>query len=175
MAPQGERVDVEDVGSGLFGDEVDEPGRIQVSRLSHDAGMGETRHLRRQRGHMIERIRDDDDHAVGRAGNDLLGDLLDDLGVDLEEVHAAHARLARQTGRDDDDVASCGVGVVVGADHLGAVSLYRARLVHVEGEALGESLDDVGHDDLVGEVGLGEALRGRRPVLAGSDDGDLGH
>ena len=57
--------------------------------------------------------------ASGDVLGDVLGDPAHDLGVDLEQVHPAHAGLARQAGGDDDDVGALGglvaaaVGVVV--------------------------------------------------------------
>ncbi len=175
MAAQCQRIHIEDVDPCLLGDEMDEPRRIEIPGLAHHPGLRETRDLRRQRRHVVERVGDHDDHGVRRVADDLLGDLLDDLGVDLEQVHAAHPRLAGQPGGDHDDVAAGGVGVVVGPDDLGAIPLDGPRLVHVERQALGQPLDDVGHHDLVGDVGLGEPLDGGRAVLAGADDGDLAH
>ncbi len=124
---------------------------------------------------MIEGIGDHDDHRIRRVRSDLLGDLLDDLGVDLQQVHARHAGLARQTGGDDDDIAAGGVGVVVGAGDHRPIPLEGPRLVHVERQALGEPFDDVGHHDFVGEIHLSEPLDRRGSVLARANDGDLRH
>ena len=102
-----------------------------------------------------------------------------DLGVDLEQVHPAHAGLARQAGGDDDDVRArdrlVPLAVRAGgdADDLGLEALDRPGLVEIEGETLGLALDDVGEHDGVEDVVLGEALRGGRAVEAGADDGDL--
>ena len=117
--------------------------------------------------------------AFGRVLGDVLGDAADDLGVDLEQVHPAHARLARQAGGDHDDVGALdllvarAVGAGGDADDLGLEALDRPGLVEVEREALGLALDDVGEHDRVEDVVLGQALRGRRAVEAGADDGDL--
>src|SRR5439155_21379837 len=45
------------------------------------------------------------------------------------------------------------------------------RLHHVERQTLGQPFHDVGHDDLVGQPRLGDALNRGRSVLACSDDG----
>ena len=82
---------------------------------------------------------------------------------------------ARQPGGDHHDVAPSGVGVVVGPHDQGAVALDGPRLVHVERQALGKALDDVGHHDLVDQIRLGEALHRRRPVLPGPNHGHLAH
>ena len=91
-----------------------------------------------------------------------------DAGVGRQQVHAAHARLARQAGGEQHHVAARGLLVVVGADHPGGVALQVAGLVHVEGQALGQALHHVGDDHLVDQAHLGEALGGRRPVPAGA-------
>ena len=111
--------------------------------------------------------------ASGEPATSLLGDVADDLGVDLEQVHAAHAGLARQARGDDADVGARGLVVAVGAHDAGLEALDRPALHHVERQALRLALDDVGHDDLVGVVGLGDALDERRTVEAAPHDGDL--
>src|SRR5262249_53801294 len=59
------------------------------------------------------------------------------------------------------------------ADHPGLETLDRPGLVQVQCEALRLALDDVGQHDGVEDVVLGEALRGRRAVEPGPDDGHL--
>src|SRR5262249_60696395 len=56
---------------------------------------------------------------------------------------------------------------------LGLEALDRPRLVHVQREAFRPPLDDVGEDDLVEDVVLGEPLRGGRAVEPGPDDAHL--
>src|SRR5690606_24742813 len=59
------------------------------------------------------------------------------------------------------------------ADHLALVPLDRARLVEVERQALGASFDDVGEDDRLEDVALGEPLCRRGAIEPGADNGDL--
>ena len=89
-----------------------------------------------------------------------------------EQVVAAHARLARHAGGDDDHVGAGDVLVVVGAGDLRVEALDRAALLEVERLALGNALDDVEQDDVAelllrGQVGEGAA------DIAGTDQGDL--
>ena len=128
--------------------------------------------LHRDVAHGVERVRDDDQDRVGRVLRGLLDDRPDDPGVLGEQVVAAHARLAGEAGRDDDDVRAGRVGVVVRAGDPGVVADDRGRLGQVEALALGQALDDVDEDD-VGEARLGDPLGGRRADIAGADDGDL--
>ena len=110
--------------------------------------------------------------ASGEWRRRLLDDGADDPGVLGQQVVAAHARLAGQAGGDHDDVRAGRVGVVVRAGDPGVVADDRGGLGQVEALALRQPLDDVDQDD-VGEAGLGDALRGRRADVAGTDDGDL--
>ena len=101
------------------------------------------------------------------------------LALISEQVHPAHAGLARQAGGDHDDVGALdglvALAVRAGgdADDLGLEALDGPGLVEVEREALGLALDDVGEHDRVEDVVLGQALRGGRAVETGADDGDL--
>ena len=90
---------------------------------------------------------------------------LDDLLVRGEQVVAAHARLPRKPGGDDDDVRSGGLVVGVRAGDVRLVADDGAGLVEVERLALRQALDDVDQDD-VRVVALGESLRGRRAYVA---------
>ena len=102
----------------------------------------------------------------------VLGALLDDLVVGVEEVVAAHPRLAGDAGGDDDDVGPGGVLVVVRPEDARVGALDRRRLHDVEALALGHALDDVDEDD-VGQLAVGDPLRQRRPHVPGPDHGDF--
>ena len=78
---------------------------------------------------------------------------LHDFVVGVEQVVAAHAGLARNSGGDDDDVGVGGVGVVVGAEDGGIALLDGHGLEQVETLALGDAFHDVDEDD------VGEFLR----------------
>ena len=88
--------------------------------------------------------------------------------------------LRGKPGRDDHDVAvssllvaGAGGGVGGDTDDLGLEALDRPRLVHVERQALGLAVDDVGEDNGVEDVVLGEALCSGRAVETRSDHGHL--
>ncbi len=91
--------------------------------------------------HHVERIRDDDEDRVRRRLLDLLGDLLHDAGVGVEQVVARHARLAGDAGGDDDDVGVGGLIVAVRADDARVESFDRRRLPLVETLALRDSFE----------------------------------
>ena len=122
--------------------------------------------------HRVERVGDDDQDRVRRVAHRLLDDGPDDPGVLGEQIVAAHARLAGQAGRDDDDIGAGGVRVVVRSDHARVVPDDGGGLGKVEALALRQPLDDVDEDD-VGDARLRDALGGRRADVAGADDRDL--
>ena len=77
--------------------------------------------------HRVQRIGDDDHHRIGRCSGDVLGDLLDDSGVDGDQIVPAHAGLSRQASRHDHHVAVTGRLVVAGPDDLRVKPLDRRR------------------------------------------------
>ena len=174
-----QRLHAADRHAELFGDEVGEPGGVEHAGLAEHPVLREAGGDLRQGGHLVERVGHHDHHRVRRVPGDVLGDLPDDAGVGLDEVHPAHARLARQAGGDDDDGGArdrlVAGAVLAGRDpgDLGLEALDRTGLVQVESQAFRLALDDVGEDDLVEDVVLGEALRRGGAVEPGSDDGDL--
>jgi hypothetical protein len=101
--------------------------------------------------------------------DDVLGALLDDLGVGVQEIVAAHPRLARDAGGDDDDVRARRVLVVVRPDHSRVGALDRPGLHHVEALALRHALDYV-DERHVRELAVGDPLRQRRAHVAAADD-----
>ena len=161
---QRHRLDLRRRDVELFRDEVPEPARVQYPRHPHHALAPEPARLRGEVGHLVERVRDDDDDRVGRAVLHVVHDVSDDARVLLQEVHPAHARLSRQTGGDHDDVRPSGVPVIVRPDDVRLESLHRARLAHVEGDALRQPLDDVDEND------LGEALLDHPHGRGGTDE-----
>ena len=154
------------------GEEGAEAGACRGCRPAEDALLRKAGDVLGHVAHGVERVRDDDQDGVRRAGDHLLGDGRDDALVRGHEVVAAHAGRARVAGGDDDDVGAGGLLVAVRADHRRLVAEDRAGLVDVERLALREVLDDVDEND-VGVVATGDLLRGGRADRARADDGDL--
>src|SRR5262249_20718170 len=113
--------------------------------------------------HGVEGIRNHDQDAIGRVLDDLANNIAHDLVVGVEQVVAAHARLAGNAGGDNDDVGVGGIGVVVGADDVRVTLLNRHGLKQVETLALRHAFDDVDQND------IGEFFGGN-PVSGGSAD-----
>lgn len=55
----------------------------------------------------VDRVGDDEDFGIGRSISSGLGEVTDDGSIGVEEIVTSHARLARNTGRDEDNL---GVG-----------------------------------------------------------------
>ncbi len=129
------------------------------------------RHVR----HDVERVGHHDDDGVGRNLGDLLGHVADDPGVGLEKIVAAHARLSGDARRDDEDVRALGNGVVrvAAARDQGVEALDGSALPLVQPLAFGDSLLDVDHDDLPGQLLLSQTLGAGGPYVSRSDDRDL--
>ena len=66
--------------------------------------------------------------------------------VGVQQVIAAHAGLAWNSGGDDNDVGVGGIGVVVRAEDVGVALLDGHRFEQVEGFALRHAFDDVDED-----------------------------
>src|SRR5690606_15202682 len=103
----------------LLGEEGAVAGGVEHARLADDLARREAAGLPGDVDHRIQRGGDDDLGGGGGVRGDLLGDAADDLGVLGDEVVAAHARLARQAGGDDDVVAPLGRLVAGGAGDAG--------------------------------------------------------
>ena len=103
---------------------------------------------------------------------DAFADLGHDLGVNADEVVAAHPRLARDARRDDDDVGTSDDRIVVPAGEFRVETLDRRGLRDIEALALGNALDDVEEDDVAELLQPGEE-RERAADLTGADQRDL--
>ena len=92
---------------------------------------------------------------------DPFADRLHHLEVDADQVVAAHARLARDTGGDDDHVGAGDVGIIVRPGDPGVEALDRAALRNVERLALRHAFDHVEQDDVAKLFGrrLGKGAR----------------
>ena len=136
-------VDVGDVQAALLGDKgvcadniergnTHDLPRVVASSLLHD--------LSGNRDSRVDWVGNDVDDGVRAVRSDALDKALDDTGVDVEEIVAGHARLSRNSSRDNDKVGT-GQG---GTERLR--SLVRrdlARGIDVR-EIGGDSRGDVG-------------------------------
>jgi hypothetical protein len=123
VAPEHERLHARHRDAELPGEEFPVARRIQDAGHADDLVLREPGHLLHQGDHGVERVRDDDDERLRRVLLERLGDRLDDLGVDADEVVAAHARLAGDAGGHDADIGTAQVGVVVAALDLDVEAL----------------------------------------------------
>ncbi len=132
----------------FLGDEGAEARGVEHAGHADDALARESAHLVSRLRHGVERVGDDDQDAVRRVVHDLADHVVHDLVVGVEQIVAAHAGLAGNSGGDDDDVGVGGVGVVVGAENCGIALLDRHGFKQVETFALRDAFDDVDEDDI---------------------------
>jgi hypothetical protein len=159
--------------AGLLGDEPREARAVEHARHADHALAGEPGLDAHQVHHRVERVGDDDHERLGRVVAHVLRHRRDDLAVGLEQVRAAHARLARQAGGDDEDVRAARVlGMPVPTTRAPKPSTA-AIWLRSSAMPLRASFEDVDDDDLGGELLLRAQLRARHADVAGAYDRDL--
>ena len=75
--------------------------------------------------------------------NDLADDIAHDLVIRVEQVVAAHARLARDSGRNHDYVGVRRIRVIIRAQNVRVALLDRHRLRQIKSLTLGNALDNI--------------------------------
>jgi hypothetical protein len=174
VAAEDQRLDVLHGDPRLGGYEVLEPRGIEDSGHAHHPVASEAGDPLHRVDHRDEWVRDDDDEGVLAPLLHLRRDVLHDLHVHLEQVVAAHPRLAREAGRDDDHVGPVHVVPTVRADDVAVVAVTPPQMHDVQGLALRHPLrlgDVVEHD--VAELTLEAQQRELTTDLACPDEGDL--
>jgi hypothetical protein len=122
--------------------------------------------------HRVQRVGNDNQNRFRRIHNHLRHHVGHDLEVGVQQVVAAHARLARNACRDDHDVAVGGVGVVVGAGDANVGSFDGQRLRQVECLALRHALYHINQDH-VGQFLGHDPVSCRGANIAGSHNGNF--
>ena len=154
-------------------DRVLPPRRVQHARLTDHPTMRETGCRLGQGDHLVDRVGGHEQHGIRGALDELAGDVLDDLGVLVQEVAPAHPGGPAGAGGDDAHLRPGGVGVTVRTDDPCPETVDRPAVHHVERQALRFAFDGVDHHDLVDVVPRGDPVRQRRAVPAGTGDRDL--
>src|SRR5208337_5153571 len=138
-----------------------EAGGVEDASHADDALARKTADLVSGLRHGVERVRDDDENAVRRVMDDLADDVAHDFEVGIQQIVAAHAGLAWNSGGNDDDVGVGGIGIVVGPENRRVALLDGHGLEQIKTFALGNAFDDVDEDD------IGQFFRGN-PMCGGS-------
>src|SRR4029077_4348576 len=100
MTAEHEAGDILDRDAELLGEEIAEARAVEHAGHADDPLRWKTRDFLHHPDHDVERVRDDDDEGLRTMLLDVLTDRGDDLGVDADEIVAAHAGLARDAGGD---------------------------------------------------------------------------
>src|SRR5688572_3694566 len=172
VAAQDHRLDVADRDAERFCDERSVARGVEYAGHTEHALAWKAGDCLRNVRHDVERVRHHDDDRVGRSRLDVLGDLLDDARVGVEEIVTRHTRLAGDSRSDDDYLGVGGLVVAVRSDDSRIEAFDRCRLPLVETFALRDTFHDVHEDDFARELLFGDALRGRRANVPCADDRD---
>ena len=156
----------------LLGEEVAEARAVEHAGHADDHVVRKAREFAQRPDHRVERIGDADDEGVGRMLTNAFADRLHHLQIDAEQIVAAHAGLAGDSGGDDAHVGALDVGIIRRALQLGVEVVDRPGLGDVERLALGHPLDDVEQDDVAELAHGGEVSEGSADH-SGADEGDL--
>ena len=156
----------------FIGEEITEARRVEHAGHADHLLLRQTAGFLQRPDHGVERVGDADHEGIGRVFLDAGADLSHHLEIDVEQIVAAHARLARHAGGDDADVGAFDRLVAVGAGDLGVEIIDRRGFGDVERLALRDAFHDVEHHDVAklletDEVGEGAA------DLAGTDQGNF--
>src|ERR1700719_429259 len=103
MAAEDESGDVLDRNPELLRQEVTEPGAVEDAGHADDALRRQPASLAHDPHHDVERIGDRNNESLRAVLSDRRTDSSDDPGIDSDQIVAAHPRLARNAGCDDDD------------------------------------------------------------------------
>ena len=106
MAAEHEGGDVLDRNLEFLGEEMTEAGRVEDTGHADDLVVGQPAGVAQHHDHGIQGIGNADDEGLGAVLLDALADGLHDLGIDADQVVAAHARLAGDAGGNDDHVGA---------------------------------------------------------------------
>ena len=172
MAAKNKGGDILDRNLELFSEKIAETGRIQNARHADDAGRRQAGRLLQHTDHDVERIGDADHKGIWAVVADAGANLLHDLGVDANQVVAAHAGLAGDTGGDDDNIAAGKRPIAVRAFDDGVEPLDRACLRDIERLALRDALGNVEKGDVTKLLEAGEERQGASDI-AGADERNL--
>ena len=156
----------------FLGNERAETSGIQYPGHTHDAVFGELRHQVCHMRHGIQRIGDNNNDGVRRMHNHLFGGRLHYFVVRQQQIVAAHTRLAREPGGNDDDVGTGRGCIFVGSDDVHIETFDRTGLQQIKAFALGNAFGDVDEDD-VAQFLLSRPDGTIRAHISGADYGDF--
>src|SRR5262245_13293108 len=122
--------------------------------------------------HCVERVGDADDERVGSVFFDSRTDLPHDFEVDIKQIVAAHAGLARHARGDDAYIGTFDPIIAIGPDKPGIEIIDGRGFCDIEGLALRDALHDVEEHD-VPKLFQSNEVSQRAANLAGADQRNL--
>ena len=147
---------------------VQRRARPEHTRVRHAELRGK---LRRQVRHDVHRIRDDEQHRVGRRAEHRRDDLPEHVGVALQQLQSRFARLLRHAAGDDDHARRVEIGVLPRTDRQRVRE--GDRVGDVIGLGLGACPIHIHQHDLSSHAAHEERVGGCRSDHAAADDANL--
>ena len=148
MAAEDKSGDVFDGNLEFLRQEKPEARRIENTGHADHLVVGQSAGVAQDHNHNVQRIGDADDEGFRAVFLDALADRLHDFGIDAQQVVAAHARLAGDSGGDDDHVGAADGAIAFGSFNAGVEAFDGCRFRNIQGLALWNSADDVEQDDI---------------------------
>ncbi|OQB33156.1 MAG: hypothetical protein BWY09_02787 [Candidatus Hydrogenedentes bacterium ADurb.Bin179] len=168
MGAQYHGVHVGHADTELHGDKRAHSSAVQAACHAKHTVVRKAQGLIGEIDHYIERVGHNNDDGIRCVSLDLSTNAGDDTAVFLKQVQTRHAGFTRQASRDNHQVRSGDIGIVVGARTRHAVVAYRAGFRHVQGFALGKAFYNV-HQDDIAQSRFQAILGGGGPHVSGAD------
>jgi hypothetical protein len=175
VAAQHEGSNVFDADLEFLRDKGAEAGAIEHTGHADDAVAREAAELKGGLCHGVQRVGDYDENRIGRVFDDVTDHILHNFVVGVQQVVAAHARFARNTGRNHDDIGVRGIRIVIGAYNEGVASFDRHRLEQVQSLALRDAFDDIDQNHIGQLCGCNPMSRSGPHVASAYDSYFLAH
>ena len=148
MTTQDKRGNVFDRNLEFVGQEITEAGGIEHAGHADNHVVGQARSLAQHPDHGVQRVGNTNDERLGTVGLDAGADGFHDRCIDAEQIIAAHAGFARDTGGDDHNVGAFDRSVRRRATELGVKTFDRSSLCKVQRFAFRNARDDIEHHDI---------------------------
>ena len=172
VAAEDERRHVLDRDVHFIGEKITEPRGVEYARHADDLVGRQAAGIAQHADHDIQRIGDADHEGIGAVLPDAGADLTHDIGIDADQIVAAHAGLAGHTGGNDHHLCAANAGIGIGAGQFGVETLHRRAFGEIERLALRDAFYDVEKNDIA-QLLEARQMRQRAADIARADQRDL--
>ena len=162
-----EAVHVVGVALQSLAQEVFETGAIEGATHADHAVARQLERVERQVRHRVHRVRYHYEDSVRAVLEHLVANALHDTGVDTDQLLTGHTRLTGQTARDDHDVRTARLAVIVRHTLYHGIKAHELGGLHdIHRLALGKTLFDINQTYFVGDLIDCQHVRARGSYVA---------